>query len=47
MGGNKKISVVIDGRIRTCYLFFTYIIHPCLPLVVILGSQGPGRMRSA
>ena len=24
MEGNREIGVVIDGRIRTCYLCFTY-----------------------
>ena len=36
MQGNREVGVVINGKIRTCYLYFTVpvLIYPPLPPVL-------------
>ena len=46
MEGNREIGVVINGRIRTCYLGFTYTPVSTVSFV-FLDSEGQERERSA
>ena len=39
MEGNREIGVVIDGRIRTCYLCFTYTPASTASLFLIKGNN--------
>lgn len=44
-GGNRVIGVVTDGRVRTCYLFLTYI--PVCTVSLVSDSEEQEGERSA